>query len=74
MPAYRIYWLDQNDHIIGADYLLAETNDAVRAEAPSHLGTASAVEVWHRTRRVLRVDGPVGRAACLLALPTDAPR
>jgi hypothetical protein len=24
MPAYRIYWLDQNDHVTGADWLIAE--------------------------------------------------
>ena len=58
MPAYRIYWLDQNDHVIGTDYLIAETEDDVRAEAPSHLGTASAVEVWHQVRLVVRVGGP----------------
>ena len=56
MPAYRIYWLDQDDHITEADYLIAEADDNVREGAGSHLGMASAVEVWHQTRRVVRVS------------------
>jgi hypothetical protein len=55
MPAYRIYWFDQNDHVTEADWLIAEADD-VRAGAVSHLGTASAVEVWRRARRLVRVS------------------
>ena len=55
MPAYRIYWLDQDNHITKADWLIAEAEDDMQAWAASHLGTASAVEVWHQTRRVVRV-------------------
>jgi hypothetical protein len=63
MPAYRIYWFDQNDHISEADYLIADADDEVREVAESYLGRASAVEVWHHARRVVRVsadkpDGP----------------
>jgi hypothetical protein len=63
MPAYRIYWFDQNDHVSEADYLIADADDDVRVGAAAHLGMASAVEVWHQARRVVRVsadkpDGP----------------
>jgi hypothetical protein len=56
MPAYRIYWFDQDDHVTEADYLIAEADNDVRAGAASHLGRASAVEVWHWARRVVRVS------------------
>ena len=56
VPAYRIYWFNQDDHITEADYLIADADDDVRAEAASYLGVASAVEVWHRARRVVRVS------------------
>jgi hypothetical protein len=55
MPAYRIYWLDQDDHITGADNLIADTDDIVRNGAVAHLGTASAIEVWQGARLVVRV-------------------
>jgi hypothetical protein len=56
MPAYRIYWFDPADHVSEADYLIADADDEVRAGAAAHLGMASAVEVWHRARRVVRVS------------------
>jgi hypothetical protein len=56
MPAYRIYWLNQDDHITEADWLIAEADDDLRAGAASHLGRASSVEIWHRARRVVRVS------------------
>jgi hypothetical protein len=51
MPAYRIYWLDRDDHITEADWLIAETDDDVREVAASYLEKASAVEIWHHARR-----------------------
>jgi hypothetical protein len=57
MPAYRIYWFDQNDHVTETDDLIAETDDDVRAGVASYLRMASAVEVWHWARRVVRVSG-----------------
>lgn len=30
MPAYRIYWLDQDDHITEADCLIGEADDNAR--------------------------------------------
>jgi hypothetical protein len=56
MPAYRIYWLDRDDHVTEADYLIAEADHDLQDGAASYLGTASAVEIWHRARRVVRVD------------------
>ena len=56
VPAYRIYWFNQDDHITEVDYLIAETDEDVRAEAASYLRMASAVEVWHWARRVVRVS------------------
>jgi hypothetical protein len=56
MPAYRIYWLDQDNHITEADWLIADADDDVRAGAASYLSRASAVEVWHHARRVMRVS------------------
>ena len=56
MPAYRIYWFDRDDRISEADYLIADADDDVRAGAASYLGMASAVEVWHQARRVVRVS------------------
>jgi hypothetical protein len=55
MPAYRIYWLDQNNHITEADCLIADSDDIVRNGAGAHLGSAPAVEVWHGARMVVRV-------------------
>ena len=57
MPAYRIYWFDRDDHVTEADYLIADADDEVRARAAAYLGMASAVEVWHWARRVVRVSG-----------------
>jgi hypothetical protein len=45
MPAYRIYWFDQDGHVTEADYLVADTDDDVRASTASYLRMASAVEV-----------------------------
>jgi hypothetical protein len=56
VPAYRIYRLDQDDHITEADWLIAEAEDDVRAGAASYLSKASAIEVWHQARRVVRVS------------------
>ena len=56
MPAYRIYWFDQDDHVSEADWLIADADDDVRAGAASYLGMTSAVEVWHHARRVVRVS------------------
>ena len=64
MPACRIYWFDQDDHVSEADYLIADADDDVRAGAVSHLGTASAVEVWHWARRVVRVSGATRKVGC----------
>ena len=30
LPAYRIYWFDQDDHVTEADYLIADADDDVR--------------------------------------------
>jgi hypothetical protein len=56
MPTYRIYWFSQNNHVTGADYLIAEADDDVRDLAASRLGRAWAVEVWDQTRFVVRVS------------------
>ena len=57
MPAYRIYWFDQDDHVTEADYLIADADDDVRGGAASYLEKASAFEVWHWARLVVRVEG-----------------
>ncbi len=62
MLAYRIYWFDQDDHVTEADFLIADTDDDVRARAAVYRGTASAVEVWHRARRLVRVTAPSSSA------------
>src|SRR3954471_12079140 len=71
MPAYRIYWLDQNDHVAEADYLIADADDDVRAGATAYLGMASAVEGWHHARRVVRVsaDKPLAELFNRFRLP-----
>jgi hypothetical protein len=33
LPAYRIYWFNQDDHVTEADYLIAEADSDVRDEA-----------------------------------------
>jgi hypothetical protein len=55
MPAYRIYWFNQDYQVTEADWLIANADDEVRVVA-SYLGSASAVEVWHHARRVVRVS------------------
>ena len=54
MPAYRIYWLDKDDHIIAADNLIADADEQARAAAEVRLGRASALEVWRGARCVAR--------------------
>jgi hypothetical protein len=41
MPAYRIYWLDQDNRVTEADGLIADADDDVREGAGSHLGMAA---------------------------------
>ena len=55
MPGYRIYWLDQANHIMGADGLIADSDDIVRRGAREHIGVASAVEVWDGARLVVQL-------------------
>ena len=55
MPGYRIYWLDQADHIMGADGLIADSDDIVRRGVREHIGIASAIEVWDGARLVVRL-------------------
>jgi hypothetical protein len=50
MPAYRIYWLDKDDHIIAADNLTADADEQARATAVVRLGRALAIEVWRGAR------------------------
>jgi hypothetical protein len=54
MPAYRIYWLDSDDHIIAADNLIADADEEAGAAAEARLGRAPAVEVWRGARRIAR--------------------
>ncbi len=65
MPAYRIYWFNQDDHITEVDWLIAAADDDLRVGAASYLGTASAVEV-------LAPGAPrrasVGRQVCYTAV------
>jgi hypothetical protein len=56
MPAYRIYWLDQDGHVTEGDGLVAAADDDVREAAQSRVGMAAAVEVWHGERCVVRVS------------------
>jgi hypothetical protein len=56
MPAYRIYWFDRDDHVTEADVFIADADDEVRASVAAYLGSASAVEVWHRARLIVRVS------------------
>jgi hypothetical protein len=58
MPAYRIYWFDHYDHVVEADYLIADADEDVPEGAKSRLGMASAVEVWHQARRLVRIGSP----------------
>ena len=46
MPGYRIYWLDCDKHIIGADNLSVDTDEEALAAAQARIGTASAIAVW----------------------------
>jgi hypothetical protein len=48
--------VNQDDHITEADYVIADADDEVREVAASYLGGASAVEVWHRARCIVRVS------------------
>jgi hypothetical protein len=41
MPAYRIYWLDRDNHVTEADSLIAEADDDARDGKASYLGMAS---------------------------------
>ena len=63
MSAYRIYWFDRDDRIIGADNLIADSDDVVRSGAARHLQSASAIEVWNGTRLVVRISAPAIKAA-----------
>jgi hypothetical protein len=55
MPAYRLYWLNKDNHIMRADTVMAASDDEVRLVAQARLGTAPAIEIWCGRRCVDRV-------------------
>lgn len=57
MPSYRLYRLDGDGRISGADWIDATDDDDARLKARKH--TSSRYELWDRYRLVERVtSGP----------------
>jgi hypothetical protein len=56
MAGYRIYWFDPDNHMTGADNLIADSDEVVRRGAAEHLETASAIEIWDAARLVVRLS------------------
>jgi hypothetical protein len=58
MPAYRIYWFDQDDHVTEADHLIADADDDVRGGRrriskrlrPLRFGTGRVLSCERRAR------------------------
>lgn len=54
MSFYKIYILDQHDHIAAAYDFAAHDDDSVLVESKKYSNNY-AVEIWEQTRRVARV-------------------
>jgi hypothetical protein len=46
MAEYRLYWINADDHIKGADDLECSSDQAAQALATARLGDFPAIEVW----------------------------
>jgi hypothetical protein len=57
MTDYRIYLLNETDHIYSFRVASSESDDDVLDIAQPLLAEATAVEIWQRTRRVARLPG-----------------
>ena len=58
MYEYRLYPLDRNNRITGAGIeIVCVSDQAALRIARARIGTASAIEVWSRARRVGRIEG-----------------
>ena len=57
MTDYRIYLLNEFDHIYSFREASSESDDDVLNIARPLLAEASAVEIWQRARRIARLPG-----------------
>jgi len=58
MAEYRLYQLDQTDHIVSGYWLECSSDHAAMAAACRLAERALPVEVWQQTRRVGRIKAP----------------
>ena len=59
MPNYRVYFMNNGDHIVAAMDIRAATDDDAIAQGAELCKTTpecAAIEVWHHTRLVYRHD------------------
>jgi hypothetical protein len=51
MPSYRLYYLSSSDHIVSADVVIADDDEAARAEAKLLCARNDRpVEIWRGPR------------------------
>jgi hypothetical protein len=55
MGEYRLYWLDEENHITGAETIECATFEEACAAATARLGEYKAIEIWHGTHRMGQV-------------------
>ena len=63
MPDYRIFCMNAAGHIHRATIVTVETDAEALTAAISQLNDHAAVEVWHLSRMVGRLDGRIPRTA-----------
>ena len=55
MSEYRLYWLDDENHIRDAETVECSTYEQACAAAMDRLGKYKAIEIWSGTRRLGQV-------------------
>ncbi len=61
MSNYRLFQINQTDHIVDGHVVTCATDDEAAAVAPRYLAGYAAVEVWCDRRRITRLaSSPTG--------------
>ncbi len=73
MSNYRLFQINQADHIVDGHVMACVSDDEAKAVAPQYLPGFAAVEVWCERRRIARFgsppSAPVGTVAPKTAVP-----
>jgi hypothetical protein len=58
MSNYRLFQINQTDHIVDGHVVTCASDDEAAAVAPQYLAGYAAVEVWCDRRRITRLASP----------------